>query len=60
MTATLEAPAKTVSETMPDAADIPRKLWTRAEYRHLTEIGVLEDGKVELVNGEIWRYSLRV
>lgn len=35
--------------------DEPRKRWTRAEYRHLIEIGVLENGKVELVNGEIWQ-----
>ena len=35
-------------------AKIPRKRWTWAEYRHLTAIGILEDGKVELVNGEIW------
>lgn len=36
-------------------ADTPRKLWTRAEYRRLTEAGFLTDGQVELVNGEIWR-----
>ncbi len=46
-TAMLEAP----DLASPD----PRKLWTRQEYRHLTEIGILEDGKVELVNGEIWQ-----
>jgi len=46
-TAVLEAPSL--------AAPDPRKLWTRKEYRHLIEIGVLEDGKVELVNGEIWQ-----
>ena len=49
-TAVLEAPAILPEE----AAVTPRKLWTRKEYRHLIEIGVLEDGKVELVNGEIW------
>lgn len=37
-----------------EESEIPRKRWTRAEYRHLTEIGILEDGRVELVNGEIW------
>jgi hypothetical protein len=40
-TAMLEAPNL--------AAPDPRKLWTRKEYRHLTEIGVIEDGKVELI-----------
>ncbi len=49
MAAVLEAPA-----LADETEDVPRKLWTRTEYRHLTEIGVLEDGKVELVNGEIW------
>ncbi|MGI4789699.1 MAG: Uma2 family endonuclease [Janthinobacterium lividum] len=33
----------------------PRKLWTRAEYRQLTKDGFLQDGKVELINGEIWK-----
>ncbi len=42
-------------EEAPIAAPDPRKMWTRTEYRHLIEIGVLEDGKVELVNGEIWQ-----
>lgn len=51
MAAVLDAPVLLPEE----AAMIPRKLWTRKEYRHLTEIGVLEDGKVELVNGEIWQ-----
>jgi len=57
-TAVLEAPiseAPILAVTAPEAADIPRKLWTRKEYRHLIEIGILEDGKVELVNGEIWQ-----
>ena len=31
-----------------------RKLWTCTEYRRLTEDGFLQDGKVELINGEIW------
>lgn len=51
MAAILEAPAILPEE----ATVIPRKLWTRKEYRRLVEIGVLEDGKVELVNGEIWQ-----
>ncbi len=51
MAAVLEAPAILPEEAM----SIPRKLWTRKEYRHLIEIGVLEDGQVELVNGEIWQ-----
>ncbi len=57
-TAVLETPiskAPLLAVTAPEAADIPRKLWTRKEYRHLIEIGILEDGKVELVNGEIWQ-----
>jgi len=36
------------------APEEPRKRWTRTEYRRLIEMGILEDGKVELVNGEIW------
>ncbi len=54
MTATLEAPTKAVPQTLPEPEDIPRKLWTRAEYRRLIADGHLIDGKVELVNGEIW------
>ena len=30
------------------------KRWTRTEYRRLTEMGILEDGRVELVNGTVW------
>lgn len=50
MAAVLEAPAVTPEEV----AIVSRKLWTRKEYRQLTEAGYLEDGKVELINGEIW------
>ena len=32
----------------------PVKLWTREHYRQLITSGFLQDGKVELVNGEIW------
>ena len=46
--------ATTMLEAPPFVPEEPRKLWTRAEYRHLIELGVLQDGKVELVNGEIW------
>ena len=46
MTVVLEAP--------PSAPEEPRKRWTRTEYRRLITMGILEDGKVELVNGEIW------
>ncbi len=46
MTIVLEAP--------PSAPEEPRKRWTRTEYRRLIEMGILGDGKVELVNGEIW------
>ena len=51
MAAILEAPQTTPEDTQVS----PRKLWTRKEYRQLTEDGYLEDGKVELINGEIWR-----
>jgi len=57
-TAVLEAPiskAPILAAATPEAADIPRKLWTRTEYRQLIQDGYLEDGKVELVNGEIWQ-----
>jgi Uma2 family endonuclease len=30
------------------------KLWTREQYRQLIANGFLQDGKVELINGEIW------
>lgn len=33
---------------------VPRKLWTCEEYQQLIADGFLQDGKVELVNGEIW------
>ena len=36
-----------------EAADIPRKLWTRAEYRQLGADGYLQEGRYELVLGEI-------
>lgn len=32
---------------------IPRIHWTRTKYRRMAEISILEDGKVELVNGKI-------
>ena len=51
MSAVLEAPAVTPEEAAVD----PRKRWTRKEYRKLIDDGYLEDGKVELVNGEIWK-----
>ena len=47
-TAILEAPT-----AAPESS--PRRLWSRREYRQLIRDGYLEDGKVELVNGEIWR-----
>ena len=52
-TAILEAP-RTSPMSEPAEAIIPRRLWTRAEYRRLITDGFLQDGKVELVNGEIW------
>ena len=51
MAAVLEAPAAVPEDTQ----IIPRKLWTRQEYRQLITDGYLENGKVELVNGEIWQ-----
>jgi len=50
MAAVLEAPALKPEEV----AVVPRKLWTRKEYRKLIDDGYLQDGKVELVNGAIW------
>ena len=47
-TAVLEAPT-----AVPEPS--ARRLWSRREYRRLIRDGYLEDGKVELVNGEIWR-----
>lgn len=47
MAAVLEAPAAAPEQPV-------HKLWTRTEYRKLIDDGYLEDGKVELVNGEIW------
>lgn len=44
----------TLLEAPPSALEEPRKHWTRTEYRKLIEMGVLEDGKYELVLGEIW------
>lgn len=41
-------------ETSLEDADVPRKWWTRAEYRKLGEDGFLDNGKYELVLGEIW------
>lgn len=48
MAAVLEAPAAAPEQ-------FPHKLWTRKEYRKLIADGYLEDGKVELANGEIWQ-----
>ena len=46
--------ATTMLEAPPFVPEEPRKLWTRTEYRRLIADGFLQDGKVELVNGEIW------
>ena len=43
-----------IAAPITEAADIPRKRWTREEYRKLIADGFLQDGKVELVDGEIW------
>lgn len=47
-TAMLEAPILTDG-----TVDVPRKLWTRTEYRQLIKDGYLQDGKYELILGEI-------
>ncbi len=52
MTAIMEATAR-IAAPAQEAADIPRKLWTRAEYRQLGADGYLQDGRYELVLGEI-------
>ena len=58
MTTVLDRP-KAAPETLPNTlledAEVPRKRWTRAEYRKLEESGFLGDGKYELVLGEIWK-----
>ena len=51
--AVLEAIRPAMSSETPETS-VPRKLWTRTEYRRLIADGFLQDGKVELVNGEIW------
>ena len=43
----------TLLEAPPSASEEPRKHWTRTEYRRLIETGFLQDGKYELVLGEI-------
>jgi len=40
---------------LPESIAVPRKRWTRTEYRQLMQTGFLEDGKYELVLGEIWK-----
>ncbi len=62
MTTLLDRP-QIAPETLPnyspdtaiESAEEPRKRWTRAEYRKLGENGFLDDGKYELVLGEIWK-----
>jgi Uma2 family endonuclease len=51
--AVLEA-ARPAPVSLPEGTDPPRKQWTRTEYRRMIAEGILQDGKVELVNGEIW------
>ena len=42
------------SAPVTEATEVPQKRWTRDEYRKLIADGFLQDGKIELVNGEIW------
>ena len=57
-TAILEAPRLEklglASAPAQETQDVQRKRWTRIEYRRLIENGFLEDGKYELVLGEVW------
>ena len=53
-TTTPKAPTSVLIPVPEQAARNPRKLWTRDEYRRMFEEGVLEDGKYELVLGEVW------
>ncbi len=46
--------ATALLEKLAPAPEEPQKRWTRDEYRKLIADGFLQDGKVELVNGEIW------
>ena len=38
---------------LPASLDPPRKLWTRAEYDALASSGVLDDQRLELIEGEL-------
>lgn len=38
---------------LPDSQEMPRKRWTRDECRRLMNLGLLEGGKYELIEGEI-------
>ena len=38
---------------LPDSRELPRKLWTRDEYRRLIADGYLVEGKNELIEGDI-------
>ena len=62
MTVALERPApQQASErpgptiTLPDSAEMPRKLWTREDCKKLIETGLLEQTGWELIEGEIIR-----
>ena len=61
-TAVLEAPQVLKSPTLASALTqeeqeetVPRKKWTRDEYRRMISEGILKDGPYELVLGEIWK-----
>ena len=44
---------KTSTLILPDSGIMPRKRWTREECRQLMTLGMLEQGKYELIEGEI-------
>ena len=54
-TALLEKSAPATEPLGAEAIEVPRKLWTRNEYRKLIADGFLQDGRYELVLGEIFK-----
>jgi Uma2 family endonuclease len=49
----LETPPPPSSRNRADIFEMPRKIWTRDECHHLMETGILEEGRYELLEGEI-------
>ena len=48
-----DEPAEMVTDTPQEEALGPRR-WTTAEYYHLSDLGLFDDERVELLDGEIW------